>query len=222
MGHPNRRTINICNNLLEALNNSENKTLPIKDLIPILESYFPNWKATERSKERTLCRYMNSILLDGINVTIDRGNYKLNDTRTKVTDVLGVSTLDKAFATIGKILMPSLSGVLLTHDMLARFEQGLCIYVNNNREIFNKVLKAFLLRKELLITIKSRKRVKKVAIEPHGLFLWESKWVIAALENKGINYYRINEIEAAYEVEYTFTFNPDVITAVADLLIKEE
>lgn len=221
MGHPNRRTINICNNLLDALNRSENKTMLIKDLVPILESYFPNWKATERSKERTLCRYMDLIRLDGINVKNDRGSYRLNDTRTEVTNVLGVPLIEKAFAAIGKLLMPSLNDILITADIVERFEQGLCIYVNNNREVFNKVLNAFLRRKELLIAVKSRKRVKKVAIEPHGLFLWESKWVIAALENKGINYYRINDITAAYEIEYNFEFNPDVITAVADLLIKE-
>lgn len=217
------RTLEICNAILSTLKKAGSKGATTEELIEVLKSYFPtDWKADFRYQCITLYRHLREIRERGVDIDNARGKYVLiSEDPILIRDDAHYFS-KAAFLYIGKQFLPELDKYYFGVDIYKRVSEGLFIDTGVKGSCFSTILRCWAKKRTLLIDVKKVKKIHSYVVEPHGIISWKNEWYLAAMTERGVNYFPISKIIKAAEVEKDFEFNPGVLKAVIDLLTKED
>jgi len=219
----------ICSKLAELFLKTDSKGVSSNDVINVISDFKENWRTSYRSKQAAAYRYIRILREFGVVIDTINGRFFLNKEKSTFSNEWDTPTKIKMFKALGEKLIPEFVPftIPLESDILDRISNGLFIFNNTNKDSFQIVLRAWISKKCLLVNYtfinnKKGKEEKSFVIEPHGLILWDSEWVVLAKSVDSIDYLKVNNISSVYEVEKTFEFDQQVTDTAIELLFKED
>ena len=222
------KTEEILKGMLEMLRESDETGISLDEFIDYLqnkkrrtsETNTKEWNPADRSKERTVFRYIQQLTKLGCRI-----DYK-NSSKTFVLRSKdwrfpenNWSLSSSAILKVGDLLLPILKDIVLPQDILERIDEGIRISIKDKEieEVRKTVVLAWAERKELLINYNRGKGNKAHNIEPHGLVFRNSEWQIAAKEGEQVKTFSLSKIVDAKLVSRAFNFDAEVLyKALAD------
>ena len=216
------KTEEILKGMLEMLRESDETGISLDEFIDYLqnkkrrtsETNTKEWNPADRSKERTVFRYIQQLTKLGCRI-----DYK-NSSKTFVLRSKdwrfpenNWSLSSSAILKVGDLLLPILKDIVLPQDILERIDEGIRISIKDKEieEVRKTVVLAWAERKELLINYNRGKGNKAHNIEPHGLVFRNSEWQIAAKEGEQVKTFSLSKIVDAKLVSRAFTFDAEVL-----------